>query len=318
MNYSVRHIPIQTLVTGGELLIHAHQFHGSISAPRIYIQANLHGPEIFGSALAIKLIDYLHTHPDDVLGSLTIVPQANPMGVQAQIYGYQIGRWNQQTGNNWNRIFSTEKLRQNDSIEEVLKYTLGELACDHEIILDIHTSGAACIPHLFTHADDVAFFSSLHPGLNVLVSMHDYYGAFDEFCRLNADRQQQTIHTATWEASSHGAIDRALLEERMTALLGLLRAKKILKGFDESVATTAVTVPLKKLMTLYAVEAGYFVWQVEPGASVRTGDVYGHVYNSNTGAIHEQRAEQDFLLVIRHPLQAIASGQELAEICLFL
>ncbi len=314
MNYSVRHIPIQTLVTGDDLLIHVHQFHGSIPAPRIYIQANLHGPEIFGSALAIKLIDYLQTHPDDVLGSLTIVPQANPIGVQAQVYGYQIGRWNQQNGNNWNRIFSKENLHQNNSIEEVLKHTLGELACDHEIVLDIHTSGAVCIPHLFTHANDVAFFSSLHPELNVLVSTHDYYGAFDEFCRLNADRQQQTIHTATWEVSSHGTIDRALLEERMTALLDFLRVKKILKGSGESAETTVAAAPLKKLMTLYAMEAGYFVWQIEPGASVRKGDVYGHVYNPKVGTIHEQHAEQDFLLVTRHPLQAIASGQELAEI----
>ena len=314
MSYSIQHIPIQTLVTGDSLSIHAHTFQGPALEPRIYLQANLHGPEIFGSALLIKLIDFLKHHPEDLVGSLTIVPQANPVGVQSQIYGYQFGRWNMQNGNNWNRIFSKDAPQKNNSIEEVLKQTLGELTRNHDIVLDIHTSGAACIPHLFTHPDDATFFLALHHELTVLVTEDDYYGAFDEYCRWVAHQEQRNIHVATWEASSHGTIEADALETQFAHLLAFLRAKNILTHAEEVPMIKIPTKPLSHLRTLHATEGGYFVWHVHPGAFVHKGETYGHIYSPKTGEIHARLAEQDFLLLIRHPLQAVASGQEIGEI----
>jgi len=299
MNYSVKQIPLQKLVTGDILSITVHTFVGSQSESSCYLQANLHGPEILGSALLIKLLSYLREHEKELIGRITMIPQANPIGVQQQIYGYQIGRWNLQNGNNWNRIFSKEP-SQELSVENNLRAVLLQAAADHQIILDIHTSGAACTTHLFTQEEDVAFFSPLQVERNILVTPEDYYGAFDECCRTMAKQRGRSIRVATWEVGSHASIQQDVLDERFVCLLYFLRSTKVLKMTENNVSPSiAPWVHLKQHTILYAQDGGYLVWSTCPSKEVKRGEMYGYICNPKNGETKPQFAAENFFFLIR-------------------
>ncbi|PLU66348.1 peptidase M14, partial [Sinorhizobium medicae] len=61
----------------------------SAEAPRIYIQAALHANELPGTALLHFLLDRLRQADRDgaILGGITIVPQANPIGSAQAHFG---------------------------------------------------------------------------------------------------------------------------------------------------------------------------------------------------------------------------------------
>lgn len=312
MKYSSTIHPLQTLITGDTLSIAVHKFTENVG-PSCFLQANLHGPEIFGSALLIKLIQYIRAHPEELLGSLTIVPQANPVGVQHQIYGYQIGRWNLQNGKNWNRIFNMGG--HDDSLESSLRDMLFSFADGHDIILDIHTSGAACAPHTFSSPDSIPLFTALESRMNILIDDKDYYGAFDESCVRMAKKMGRHVHAATWEVSCHGTIEADVLESRFRSLLCFLREVGVLD--PQGIAKGISVIPhadLNQLSVLHASDGGYLVWVKEPGEKINAGDVYGHIYKPQDGSIVELMASRPFFFLIRHPLQAVSSGQEIAEV----
>lgn len=131
-----------------ELIIH--RLNGSDdNAPRVYIQAGLHADERPGVAALHYLIPMLEQAEADgrLLGSLTLVPHANPIGAAQHLYGEHMGRFATGTRTNFNRDFPVPDengVRILDSAsaavfaERRLKSRLLELADGCPIVLDLH------------------------------------------------------------------------------------------------------------------------------------------------------------------------------------
>jgi hypothetical protein len=98
-------LPIRTLASGHQLTIPIHVFEGDTSGPKVYIQANIHGPEIAGIGALHELIKRLHKQ--SVNGTLVIVPNANPVGLNSKVNGMQTGYadLNETVVGNFNRIY---------------------------------------------------------------------------------------------------------------------------------------------------------------------------------------------------------------------
>ena len=308
MKYTIKHQPIQTLVSGDTLHITSYAFIGG-PGPKIYLQANLHGPEILGSMILLKLIDHLKTL-DSIKGSIIIVPQANPIATMAQVYGHQVGRWNQQTGNNWNRIFQMDASRLNTkSIEGKLASNLMGLASQHDYVLDIHTSGKESIPHLYTTKQSVSSFAALSPHISILYSSSDYFNAFDESVAI-----ANNCVAATWEAGVHGEIDPLVLEKRVGELLVWLESLGDLESYSEAESHLGSVVTIDDTKTLYANAPGYVVWCVDAGDVVEVGESVCETYKPSDGSVVSLLAEQKILVLSKYPLQAVSVGQELGKI----
>lgn len=73
------------------------------SAPRVHIQASVHGSEVQGNAVIWWLIEHFHREPP--LGSVTLIPQANPVALAQKLGHYTQGRFNPLDGENWNRHY---------------------------------------------------------------------------------------------------------------------------------------------------------------------------------------------------------------------
>lgn len=131
-----------------ELIVH--RLSGSdTSAPRVYIQAALHADERPGVAALHYLIPMLEKAEAEgrLLGSLIIVPHANPIGAAQHLYGDHMGRFAAGTRVNFNRDFpvpdenGVRTLDQTSSAtfaERRLKSRLLDLADECPIVLDLH------------------------------------------------------------------------------------------------------------------------------------------------------------------------------------
>lgn len=314
MKYSKSKHHLQQNISGGEQVITSFKFSGKQPGAKVYLQGNLHGPEIIGSVLLTKLITHL-SQLDDINGTITIVPTANPIGAEAQIYGYQIGRWNMQNGKNWNRIFSsTSKSEKLDaSIETKLSEILLSLASKSDIILDIHASGKISTPHLYTYKECANLYKPLGTNAQVLFSTEDFSGVFDESCFQSAKKNGKTIHVATWEAGTHGNLDEEEIEERFEQLLSFLSSINILPKTKTEPVKTQIQFLIKNVKTLHSQQAGYIVWAVKPGSKVAVGEMYAKLYQPWNGNEIKLLAKTDMYLISQYALQAVKEGQEIAK-----
>lgn len=203
---------IGELATGHELTIPVYRFAGrDTAAPSVFIQANVHGAEVQGNAVIFQLMKQLETL--DVLGDITLVPLANPLGINQKSGEFTLGRFDPITGVNWNREYqnltpslpqwfaSHRDLPLNELVSAYRQTLLANcrallespwgittgrrqalslqlLAHEADIVLDLHTGPKSC-KHLYCpqYASDAALLFSIPC---VLMMPNEYGSAMDE------------------------------------------------------------------------------------------------------------------------------------------
>lgn len=162
-------LPSQSIGQNRQVLFH---HFGPPDVSPIYIQASLHADELPGMLVANHLIkfldraDALHLIKKEII----VVPYANPIGLSQVLMGNHVGRFNFNSGINFNRDFPdvtsavaqrikaqlhpTDEaanvalirqalreeydLLQPNAEEKVLKKELLRVACGADIVLDLH------------------------------------------------------------------------------------------------------------------------------------------------------------------------------------
>ena len=118
-------------------------------APNAYLQAALHGGEFPGVAAIHFLVPILEAaeKAGQIMGNITVVPMANPIGMSQWLFGEHLGRFDFFSRINFNRShfalenFDTSSLPKLDDPVPAhlrLKAELLRLAQPNEIILDLH------------------------------------------------------------------------------------------------------------------------------------------------------------------------------------
>ena len=91
------------LPSGDTFTISEFTLTGDSSGPTVYIQASVHGAELQGNKVILNLINFFSKNT--FAGKIIFVPIANPMGMNQKLGNSTYGRFNPETGNNWNRNF---------------------------------------------------------------------------------------------------------------------------------------------------------------------------------------------------------------------
>lgn len=325
--------PLQQKASGEELFIHVYTFRGHTPGPTVYLQANIHGPEIFGTVLLGKLIQYLETHVD-FPGTVIIVPCANPIAVNAVGYNALTGRWNLHNGANWNRIFTTHVawnsldaqkkyyeellLEPNLSIEHKLAATLKLLSAAATHVVDIHTTGSDNEAHLFSHSMHSDVFKPLGARVHILwEKKEDAVGAFDESHVapfLDNMPLSQIPAASTWEVYHHGEINEAALLQRFAELVRWLDSVWSHKKEESAKFFPPLEISIKNATHLVSPVAGYYSWQKKVGERVQKGEEYALVYQPWCNTMVSVRAFQTFHLMSIYGVGAIEEGQQIAWI----
>lgn len=205
------------MASGAKLTVPVYSFKAKqVSAPNVYIQANMHGAEVQGNAVIFQLLELLQTC--DLKANITLVPYANPVACNHKNGEYTLGRFDPITGVNWNRMYhfdesiiepfakshadaSAADIKRHfeqlltSQIEDKLDhnvwglttgqriaYQLQRLAYQADIVLDLHT-GPISSKHLYCpeYAQPSAKYFNIE---HTLLIPNDFDGAMDEatFC----------------------------------------------------------------------------------------------------------------------------------------
>lgn len=201
---------------GTERHIEFHRW-GLTGKPRCYIQASIHADEIPALLVAQNLANLLDAADErnEIINEIVIVPFANPIGLSQNFLGVHNGRFNFETGVNYNRgwmnIFDSVskgvdgKLTMDEAAnvtliratiakevdsynavkeDEYLKKTLFTVASASDIVLDLHCDDNA-IMHMYTHDRLWPHMQDLCESLGSHVQMLDSDSGgncFDESC----------------------------------------------------------------------------------------------------------------------------------------
>lgn len=150
--------------------------------PKAYLQAGLHADELPGMLVLRKLAQRLEEASErgEILGEIVVVPVANPIGLAQRDFGTLQGRFDTETGENFNRGFPdlatsvagaldgslgpdadsnvaairaalAEAARRLDAARPIdgVRKSLFLLAHDADIVLDLHADNEALV-HLYT------------------------------------------------------------------------------------------------------------------------------------------------------------------------
>ncbi len=148
MKTTIEKLPGDTEGVSYELTVF--RFKGSSKqAPTAYIQAALHAGELPGVVAIHALMPKLRAAQAEgrILGDITIVPSANPVGRAQYHFGDVQGRFHLGTRTNFNRDFPLLDRPDKNALPPMtlaatvdirLKRRLVELSIGHDIVLDLH------------------------------------------------------------------------------------------------------------------------------------------------------------------------------------
>jgi uncharacterized protein len=194
MTASVTRIPLPSPSPGTERHLLVRRYGQAEARPKTYLQASIHADELPGMLVAHHLARLLDEAAADerIRGEIILVPVANPIGLSQRVNGGLLGRHELDGGGNFNRNWPSlvaplcerlERLLGADREENVrrirgamqeilseqqpatelaaLRLTLARLACDADIVLDLHCDSDALmhvymIPELWPAGADLS------------------------------------------------------------------------------------------------------------------------------------------------------------------
>lgn len=315
-----------------------HQFGSDASgAPSAYLQAALHAGERPGVAALHHLMPMLEAAEREgrLKGRVTVVPQANPVGMAQHLMGDHVGRFSLATRTNFNRDFPIPDARGETPwdaadapvfAERRLKSRLLEIAVTHDLVLDLHCDDEgvqylyipdALWPALADLADCLACRAVLR-----WTGMPER--AFEEAAFAHMRHQAEggdVSHrcATTVELRGQGDVDAELARADAAGLYAFLALRGVIDDGSlvrpEPVADF-VSVPITHVEMLHAPDGGTLIYHVRPGDRVKAGDLVAEILvrPGEPGGTIAVRAPQDGLVLTRRMRRFVRRGDDVAKI----
>ena len=333
------------------------------SGEKVYIQASLHADELPGMLTAWQLKQRLAALEAEgrLAGEVVLVPVANPIGLDQQLNGVALGRFELQSGQNFNRHYpafaaeifaelrqelgsdaaaNTRRIRQlllqkvaaiqPASELAALRKTLMLLACDADVVLDLHCDCAAAL-HLYTGTPLWQQCEPLARYLDAactLLAEDSGDNPFDEACsqlwwQLRDLARDAGLEAAiamaclsvTVELRGQADVNHDFARQDADAILAFLTHRGVIRGDAPALPELRYpATPLAGSESLLAPHAGVVHYYLAAGQLVNSGDHIADVIdpvNDRVSAVRANRAGMLYATESRHYLSA---GQWLAKV----
>jgi uncharacterized protein len=327
---------------------------------KVYIQASLHADEIPGMLVAHHLRKQLASLEAEgkIVGEIVLVPMANPIGLAQHVLHAHHGRFDLQSGHNFNRHYPavaeaiadrvepllTDNAQQNVDViraairaaaaelsagDEVtqLKRLLYQLACDADVVLDLHCDSEAVV-HLYSgydiwpQAEPLARFLGSEATLLSALSGDD---PFDEACSrpwwelARRFGSQTPIPPAclavTVELRGATDVSHATAERDAAAIIDFLTYRGVISGIAPALPELkAEPTPLEGSMPVISPVAGVVAFTRHPGDYVRTGETIAEVIDPLNATTVALKSETDGILYARENRRYATAGMRLAKV----
>lgn len=312
--------------------------------PKAYLQAGLHADELPGMLVLRDLATRLEEAAlrGEILGEIILLPVSNPIGLAQLRHDHLQGRFDEQTGENFNRGYAyladlvqghvagllgddpaanaetiraalreaVAALRPDSALQGLRKALLG-LACDADLVLDLHADNQALM-HLYTAealwpaAEDIAAELDARA-----VLLCDLSGGnpFDEACSapwwtLAAAFPDKPVPNAclaaTVELRSNNEVEARLVESDAAALFRVLTRRGLVTGEVDSLPRLLCeATPLKAMQQIRSPGLGIVTYHARLGDRVTAGDLVATLTDPLGDSI-EILAETEGRLFARH------------------
>lgn len=342
--------------TAREVLVR--RWRGGAGAPKAYIQAAIHADEVPALLVAHHLeraLDGL-ARADRIVGEVILVPYANPIGLDQFVGATHLGRFDLDSGHNFNRGYPrvvdaveakvAKKLGDDadanvrairaalravvgtagpQSENAALKWSLFRLACDADVVLDLHCDFEALV-HLYIGAPSWPQGRDLAAALGarvVLLSDDSGGDAFDEACArvfwLLAQRFPErpippACFAATVELRGERDVDDETAEADAERIVGFLAARGIVDAPLKRPRAATLATRLEAVDVVNAPVGGVLVWRKSLGARVASGAVLGEIVVPGSTRREALVARTAGLLFARRGHRFVRAGQMVAKV----
>jgi predicted deacylase len=347
-------------VPGTARQIHSFHYGPQESACKVYIQASLHADELPGMLVAWYLKQRLAELEEAglLLGEVVVVPLANPIGLEQVLMDVPLGRYELESGQNFNRWFVDLSQQVGDEIQAQLnddalhnrqlirhslrraleaqvastqlqsqRLTLQRLACDADMVLDLHCDFEA-VEHLYTTPEAWPQVESLARYLGSQASLlaTDSGGqSFDECFTLVWWQLQQRFgdrfaipmgsFSVTLELRGQGDVNHALASRDCQALISYLIDFGAIAG--ERLPAPELLYPATPLAAVEPVATpvgGLLVFCTQPGEYVEAGQLIAEVIDPVSDVVTLIHAQKAGLLYARSLRRMATAGMVIAHV----
>lgn len=320
---------------------------------KVYVQSSLHADELPGMLVAWKLRQRLAALEEAgrLKAEVVLVPVANPIGLAQSLLGLSLGRFDMASGHNFNRHYPalaetvlaavSHRLGQDASanvacIRQVLRETLAarspsteldslrltlmQLACDADVVLDLHCDFTAGL-HLYTLTPQWPQVEPLARHLGScaqLLATDSGDQPFDEACsqfwldltrlaEAEARAQERPVPSiplatvaVTVELRGQDSVSHALAEQDADGLIAYLRETGHISGPAVPLPPLPYpATPLAGSENLVAPHAGVVAFHCEPGTRVTAGQPVADIIDPISGQVTPLAASHDGMLYAR-------------------
>lgn len=328
--------------------------------PKAVLQAGLHADEFPGMLALCRLAPLLAEAEarGRVRGEILLLPQANPIGLGQRQGGMLQGRVEAASGANFNRDYADlappaavllqgrlgPDPGQNVAIIRgalaaalaatapqgavgTLRHTLLGLACDADLVLDLHADNQALChlyvgPPLWPAALDIAAEIDARA---VLLAEESGGHPFDEACagpwwtlarRFPGHPVPPACLAATVELGSNDEVDEDLGARQAAALYRVLERRGMIERTGEGGLGRLLceATPLSAMQQLRAPGPGLVLYRAPLGARVEAGDVVAEIIDPLGGPALPVQARTAGLLFARHSQPYAWTGRVIGKI----
>lgn len=313
------------------------RFQGSSkAAPKVYMQAALHSNELPGTALLHFLCERLRKAETEgaILGDITIVPQANPVGAAQSHFGEMQGRFDLASRTNFNRDFPLVSLAERETLIEDLdgqtavnrlKRKLLHMALRADLVLDLHCDDESI---QYAYIDD-AFWPEA-ADLAAALKMETVFlsdgesSAFEEavgyaFKRQGGDKLKQVPGklAVTLELRGRRDVYADVAKTDADGLWQFLAARGVVR--DDSVSLSPFSgpaVPLDNIEMIRAIEPGTVLFHKDIGDQVDAGELLATIITKPgfAGGTLEVRTARAGLVATRTSDRFVRRGDNLMKL----
>jgi predicted deacylase len=333
---------VRTTPSGHAQFVSSYFFKGKDpKAKKAYLQSSIHGAELQGNAVIFHLIEFLKKNQP--LGDVTLVPIANPGGMDRKTGEYTDGRFDPVTGDNFNRAYFVpdldqfksgssldqvknqmmkaidQKLKKNLRVAEKLALTLQRMAIQADVVLDLHNAN---VSEPYVYAASTAVNSALYFGFAHIISMppEAFGGSLDEailspWAKLQKPLQfkdSELPEGYTLELGGQERISLSEAKQQADGILEFLKHKGVIRGHAKK-PKACIVGDIADYTTIYAEAGGLYEYIHPTGKVAKKGTALATrlSFDSKGGYLTPIVAEQDFLPTLHYSSAAVGEGDEL-------
>jgi hypothetical protein len=307
---------------GEPVQVGAWRFEGDGHGPKVHVQAGVHADEIAGMLVLHLLMQRLRVAEAGgrLKGSVTVVPQANPLGIGQFRQGRILGRYHDATGHNFNRGFdqSAAMERSMTNVQQWQK-KLVQLAAPADVMLDLHTDDEA-LPYVYVHRRFWPRGRALAAAMKMDVAIiwdEGGDGSFEETIIAPWLREGRTAQrmAATLELRGQGDVNDRFAEQDAEGLYAWLCGYGVIDEALPPADWPVEAVEMGHMETIIAPQPGVLIFEKELGDFVEEGQRFARILRRPGDPSSEVvlYAEQTGRLVTRFRDRLIAQGMGVAK-----